>query len=370
MKNDHPTTVTVAPPISYRHLFALTDDTGILQHAKYTVPDREHGYCTDDNARALIVACRGLAHGPDPELERRLPIYLSFLMHAFNRPYGRFRNFMTFDRKWTEEVGSEDSHGRAIWALGVAGVSAPLPSQRELAVRMLEESLPALDSLSSPRAWAYAILGLDHYLGCRRNDFAAYRLMTVLAERLYGQFACNAGEGWPWCEDSLTYSNAKLPYALMLAGVRLRDEEMCSVAVQALAWLITEQTAQGGHLSLIGNDGWYVRGGERARFDQQPLDAMGLTLACASAHGILGDELWRQRAMTAFGWFLGGNDIGIPLYDPASGGCCDGLHSYGVNANQGAESTLAWLIARLRIGELLGEPRSTQHARTGINTNA
>lgn len=347
------------PEIDYRHLLTMTDDTGMLQHAKYTVPDRDHGYCIDDNARALIVACGGLRLRSSSEVEKRVPVYLSFLMHAFNRPFGRFRNFMSYDRQWLEETGSEDSHGRTIWALGVASESAPLPSQRELAIRLLEEAIPAIDAFSSPRAWAYTIFGIDRYLDCRRTDFAAYRLLTVLAERLYMQFTCNGQENWPWCEDSLTYANAKLPMALMLAGNRLRDTEMVNVALRALDWVVGLQRTPQGHLSLIGNNGWYSRGGERARFDQQPIDAMALVLACSSAYRITGEPRWHENALAALGWFLGRNDVGMALFDPSSGGCCDGLHPFGVNANQGAESTLAWLLARIRCDELLRETPGT-----------
>ncbi len=331
-------------------MLRLTDDTGILQHAKYTVPDPRHGYCTDDNARALIAAVYAarLGHKEAPALLHR---YLAFVEGAFNPETGRFRNFMDRDKRWLEEAGSDDSHGRAVWGLGVAVRHAPGGSVvvKELAAGLLVGALPALEPIGFPRAWAFALLGLDAYLKARPDARAAARVMKLLAGRLFEQLKRNASPDWPWWEDVVTYANAKLPHALVVSGARLGDDEMIEAGLKSLRWLIDVQTASAGHLSIIGNRGWLTRDGTRARFDQQPLEAHALVHACLDAAAVTRDESFTADARRAFDWFTGRNDLGLSLYDPETGGCRDGLEPDKMNENQGAESTLAYVLSVLEL---------------------
>jgi len=336
------------PEIDLRHVIRLTDDTGILQHARHATGDRRHGYCTDDNARALIAAVHAARLGRD-EVLAPLERYAAFLCHAFDRDAGRFRNFMGYDRRWLEDVGSDDSHGRAVWGLGVAVSAAAGGPTADLAAELFAEALPALDGMRPPRAWAFALVGIDEFLRARPGDDAAARVRELLAGRLFAQRERYGSDGWPWWEDVLTYANAKLPHALLVSGAALGREDMVEAALASLRWLLDVQTAEAGHLSIIGNRGWYVRGGARARFDQQPLEAHALVHACLDAARVTGDATWAEEARRAFEWFTGLNDLGIALCDPATGGCCDGLMSDGVNRNQGAESTLAYVLSVLEL---------------------
>lgn len=342
------------PPPDLRHLLAMTDDTGMLQHCSYTVPNREHGYCVDDNARALIVAN---IHHAVYRHQSTVPLaqkYLSFLLHAFNPGTGRFRNFMSYDRRWLEETGSEDAHGRAMWALGVTVREAPSEALRALAIRLFNDALPAAAELTAPRAWAFTLLGICAYLEVYAGDARVRRTGWLLARRLHGLYRTCARGDWLWFEDRVTYDNAVLPMALILAGRRQGDQPMLDDGLAALRWLLRLQTAPEGHLSLVGNAGWYVRGGTRARFDQQPVDAMALVGACLEAFRATGDDAWLNEALRALNWFLGANDLSLPLHDFTTGGCHDGLMPQGLNPNQGAESTLAWLLSLLSILEVIG----------------
>ncbi|MDI6907699.1 MAG: glycosyltransferase family 4 protein [Thermoanaerobacterales bacterium] len=342
------------PPPDLKHMLAMTDDTGMLQHCAYTVPDREHGYCVDDNARALIAADLYHAvyrHKSTVPLAQK---YLSFLLHAFNRERGRFRNFMSYDRRWLEEVGSEDAHGRAMWALGVTVRDAPGEALRALATRLFNDALAAVSDLTAPRAWAFTLIGLHAYLEVYSGDARARRAARMLARRLHDQFRAYTRRDWLWFEDRVTYDNATLSRALILAGRRQGERAMLEDGLASLRWLLRLQTAPEGHLSPVGNAGWCVRGGTRARFDQQPVDAMALVGACLEAFRATGDNQWMREALRALNWFLGANDLNLPLYDFTTGGCCDGLMPQGVNPNQGAESTLAWLISLLSILEVIG----------------
>jgi glycosyltransferase involved in cell wall biosynthesis len=353
---DYPTRmVEQLPRLNLQHLLLITDDTGILQHCVYTTPNREHGYCTDDQARALIATtmCHSLF-----ENKMVIPLiqkYLAFLFHAFNRENGRFRNFMSYDRHWLETAGSEDAHGRALWSLGVVVRDAPNDAVHFLAARLFNEGLGAIEPFTSPRAWAYALVGLHSYMEAYAGDAEARRLRDLLTDRLYRAFRENADAGWLWCEDVVTYDNAKLPHALLVAGRRIPDSGIFWTGLQTLEWLLEQQTAENGHLCLIGNAGWLTREGRRSNFDQQPLDAMALVEACIEAFRGTGDFRWIVEARRCLNWFLGFNDLNLPLYDFTTGGCYDGLTPQGVNANQGAESTLAWLISLLTMFEAVGQ---------------
>lgn len=342
------------PEIRLDHLRVLTDDTGVLQHAIFSVPNLHHGYCNDDNARALIATCLYHTIFRDKSVLPLLKRYLAFLYYSFNPDNGYFRNFMSFTRQWLELKGSEDAHGRTMMALGIAVENAPGDPVRGMAMRLFQEGMGVIENFTSPRAWAFIIIGLHAYLAIYSGDAAARKLRTTLAERLYNLFQANASPEWYWLEETVTYANAKLCQALILAGQWIPHTEMFQCGLTALEWLLEKQTAREGHLSIIGNDAWMSRDGTRSAFDQQPIEAMGLVEACAEAYRATGNQDWFTRAETCLGWFLGRNDLTTPLYNFETGGCCDGLHPMGVNANQGAESTLAGLISILVMYEISG----------------
>jgi len=339
------------PVIDLRHLERLTDDVGILQHALATVPNYAEGYTTDDNARALVLTIHleelgKLWVGQTGGLAAR---YLAFLWFAYNPANGHLRNFMAFDRRWLEEFGSKDSHARTLWALGaVLGRSQQL-GLRRAAGRLFELILPAARDFTDLRAVAFALIGLHYYLPQFSGDRAAQEIRTVLAERLYATYQQNSADDWPWFEGQLTYANAALPHALLLSGRSMDHSPMVEVGLRTLDWLMEVQTAPAGRFAPVGNEGFYARGGPRARFDQQPIEAHATVSACIEAFQQTGERRWRQYARRAFEWFLGRNDVGNSLYDPVSGGCCDGLSPEGPNVNQGSESTLSFLLALVEL---------------------
>lgn len=335
------------PPLNLDHLSIMTDDTGILQHAAFTIPRYDEGYCLDDNARALLLMTLVEDAGhDDPDAVRKLATrYLAFVNHAFQKSSGRFTNFMSFSRTWTEEYGSEDSHGRALWALGsVIGRSSD-PGRVSLARDLFHEALPALDRFSSPRAWAYALLGIEQYLHAFSGDRNVLVTGQAIAGRLFALFRALDGPDWPWCEDRVTYCNARLPQALIAAGVWMGDEAMMATGLRSLEWLVTIQKTAEGYFAPVGTNGFFERGSQAATFDQQPVDACATVSACMQAFRATGDHQWTEHAHRAFTWFLGQNQLQQSLYDPASGGCRDGLHIDRTNENEGAESTLSFLLS-------------------------
>jgi hypothetical protein len=341
------------PELNLTHLRTMTDDTGLLQHAVYGIPRHEEGYCLDDNARALtLMASVEEARIDTPAQVRSLSTrYLAFVRHAFEPGSGRFRNFMSYARHWKEPCGSEDSHGRAIWALGAVCARTGDSGRRAVATDLLERAMPKVTSFTSPRAWAYALLGIAEYVQAQGDDGSIASLGRELAGRLLNLFRDSARRDWPWYEDRVTYCNARLPQALMLSGRWMRDESMLSTGLRSLDWLATIQTRDDGFFSPIGSDGFYVRGGPRADFDQQPVEACGMVAACLLGHQMTGDVRWHTRALQAFHWFLGENQLRQWVYDPATGGCRDGLHRARLNENQGAESTVSFLMALLDVRE-------------------
>lgn len=349
--------ITELPDFNLHHMKIMTDDTGILQHAKYSVPDRHHGYCVDDNARALIVASRYYMLMEDKSVIPMIQTYLSYMHYSFNSENGRFRNFMSYDRRWLEDVGSEDSHGRSLWGLGVAVQCAPNDAIRNMAASLFLDSLNGVEDFTSPRAWAFTIVGLHAYMALYGGDADVRRIRTVLSKKLLALFKDhNSPDDWPWCEDTVTYANAKLSHALILAGQWIPDTEMHEMGIRSLKWLLKEQTAPDGHLSIIGNFNWRHKDDKKSSaFDQQPIEAMSLIEACAEAFRSTGDMKWIEEGWRCLGWFMGRNDLNEKIYDFTTGGCCDGLESTGVNANQGAESTLSWLISLLTMYEVLGQ---------------
>jgi glycosyltransferase involved in cell wall biosynthesis len=340
------------PEVDLRHLRVLTDDTGVLQHSLYCTPDRTHGYCCDDNARALIVAAMYWDQTHDDSAIPMMHTYLAFLSHAFNEETRRFRNFMRYDRTWSEPVGSEDSHGRAMWGLGQAVALCPHQSMIALATRLFKEGLGTMERFSSPRAWAFAIVGIHAYLRRFGGDSEVRRWREKLTDKLAGLFRDNMTGDWPWCENVVTYSNAKLPHALLMSGKWMRRNDVIDMGKSALSWLLDVQTNADGMLSIVGTDGWYPRDGAKASFDQQPVEAHALVDACIEAYHVTREDYWIEQARKAFHWFLGDNDLRTPIYDFTTGGCRDGLHADRVNENQGAESTLAWLMSLLLMHDL------------------
>jgi hypothetical protein len=346
------------------HLYRLTDDTGMLQHATFAVPNYNEGYATDDNARALLLAVliEQLGGTESAGIEKLAARYLAFLGYAFNPENGRFRNFLTYERKWTEAAGSEDCHGRSLWALGTVLGRSKNQALRGAAGRLFETAVPAVLAFSSPRAWAFALLGIQEYLDSFPGDRDAQQMRSVLATRLVELYGSNQSPEWNWFEDVLAYSNARLPQAVLMAGRRSSDTLMVSAALGALNWLTEKQhSPENGHFVPIGSQGFYRKGREKARFDQQPVEAGGAVSACLEAYRATGDDRWIEETWSAFNWFLGKNDLQIALYDPLTGGCRDGLHPERVNENQGAESTLAFLTALVEMRSL-GE---VDHSRTG-----
>lgn len=341
------------PGMKLDHLDRMSDSTGIFQHASFTVPNFAEGYCTDDNARALVLAVmlQKLGHG-SPPITAHAATYAAFLNHAFDRASRRFHNFMSFDRHWLDEVGSEDCQGHALWALGLCVAQAGHASFQTLAADLFEQALPQAADLTSPRAWAFSLIGIDEYLSRLGGDRRANHMRELLAAKLMQRYADAATEDWEWFEDVVSYTNAKLPQALIRTGHSLENAAMLDTGLRSLRWLLAVQTSPAGSLRPIGSNGFYPRGKERALFDQQPIEAQVTVSACIEAFHATGDRFWVAAAYRAFEWFLGRNDLGLALYDSSTGGCRDGLHVDRVSQNQGAESTLAFLLALAEMQEL------------------
>ena len=336
------------PPLRLDHIVRMSDGTGIIQHATFNVPNFNEGYCTDDNARAFIL-CDLLdelgGRPPSESLDRLATSYLAFLSAAMNRETGRFRNFMSHGRQWLEHAGSEDSHARALWAAGTGAGRSRNEGHRKLSAQLFERGLSVVESFSSPRAWAFALLGIHEYLRPLPGHSIVKALREVLTLKLIGLWKNCATENWPWFESSATYENARLCQALLLSGQWMPHAEALEIGLESLGWLASVQKTQAGHFRPIGSNGFYERDGAHAYFDQQPVEAQAMVSACLEAFRATQDGSWSREAKRAFEWFLGRNDLGLPLYDSSSGGCSDGLHQDRVNENQGAESTLAFHLS-------------------------
>ena len=336
------------PEIKLNHLQLLTDDTGILQHARFMIPNRAHGYSSDDNARALIITMLAQDYIAEPGLLDQLSCqYLSFLDYAFDQGSGRFRNFMSYTRRWSHKTDYEDCQARVLWSLGVSVVHSKKDSEVGMAMDLFERALPAFEKFRSPRAVAIGLLGILTYQQRFSGDRNARRCGEMLLDRLYTICSGNDSTDWPWIEETATYENSRIPQALIAAGIDDGQREILDKGLEMLDWLLTVQRDPSGHLTVIGNRGWYPRGKSKARFDQQPVEAGSLVEACVEAFAATGDLKWAREAGFCFEWFLGRNDLQSPLYDYRTGGCRDGLQPGGVNQNQGAESTLVWLMALL-----------------------
>lgn len=336
------------PEPAMDHLLRLTDDTGLFQHAKFTIPNRAHGYCTDDNARGAIAMVKYYAQYPDSQALRLLDIYLSFLMYA-QEPDGSIRNFMDFDRTWWEEEPAHDGFGRTLWAWGAILANPPSPAYVSVVKDCFDRSVGHAPR-QSLRGLAYCIFGLCDYLRQFPGASDIKRYLEQAADTLAAQYHEARYTDWNWFEDVLTYDNAVLPHALFAAGMALGDDRYIEAATKTADFLL-ETTFDGDHFSFIGCRGWYERGRTRALFDQQPLEAAATVLMLRAAYDVTSDAKFLTLQRTAFDWFLGANDLRIPLYDFHTKGCLDGLMPGGVNGNQGAESTVSFLLSLLSIME-------------------
>jgi glycosyltransferase involved in cell wall biosynthesis len=350
-----------APPeMRIDHFLSMCDDTGLLQHAVHCVPDRSHGYCVDDNARALLLACALNDPG-----EQRLPEVLTarfaaFVQHAWNPDTRRFRNFMGFNRCWLEDSGSEDSHGRTLWALGVCALTDANLSRRTWAASLFAEAMTTADQFRSPRAWAFVLLGLDAYCSAVTEDDRAAALRVILADRLIAVFDAVETRDWVWFEEGLAYDNARLPQALILAGLATASPNYLQTGLRSLRWLVKQQTSATGQFRPVGTEGF---GDTRQRpqpFDQQPLEATATIAACFAAWRADHDVEWKAEAARVFAWFLGSNDLAVSLVDLETGSCRDGLHPDRPNENRGGESVVSYLLGLSEIRQVarLGESRA------------
>jgi glycosyltransferase involved in cell wall biosynthesis len=334
------------PEIKLDHLFRMSDSTGMFQHASFTVPNFNEGYCTDDNARALVLTqiLQRLGHG-SPRLATRATTFAAFLNYAFDRKGRCFRNFLSFDRIWLEEVGSEDCHGHALWALGLCASQTGQDNFQMLAAELFEQALPLATEFTSPRAWADTLIGINEYLQRFSGDRLANQVGELLTAKLIQRYADAATEEWQWFEDTVSYANAKLAHAMILSGRCMKNKPILELGLKTLLWLTKLQTSDEGFFRPIGSNGFFPRGKERAHFDQQPIEAQATVSACIEAYTATSDPSWITEAWRAFEWFLGRNDLRMALYDPTTGGCRDGLHADRLSQNQGGESTLAFLLA-------------------------
>ena len=338
-------------PVDLSAVERMTDGTGMAQHALHRVPDRRHGYCIDDNARALILMCR-MAATERATAERLGTIYAAFVQHGWNQDDRVFRNFMGYNRTWLESAGSEDSNGRTLWALGVAAAQAPTRALRDWAADLFDTTLSVVETLGSPRAMAFAMLGAAAMIDARPGHARARAILQDGATMLASLVTVSRRPDWAWFEAVLAYDNARLPEALLRAGHVLGRQDWIDTGIETLAWIVEQQTAARGHFRAVGTDSFGAAYAPPRQFDQQPLEAWATVDACATAASIVRDARWAIEAERAFAWFTGDNDLALPVASTGDGGCFDGLMPHGVNRNQGAESILALQLAACTMAEL------------------
>ncbi len=357
-RNDVP-----APRPRFDYLRAITDDVGVFQHAQHGIPTRQHGYCTDDVGRALVAAVEGVARSADPVAEGLVPGYLSFLLDA-QLADGRFGNLMTYDRRFEDGTASQDTLGQAIWGLGTTVAVGRDAGWRSLAAEVLDRSLLPAADLTDTKAVGYAMIGLHGYLQRYPGALAARRTLRLLGERQIARLVEHDRDGWCWFDDALTYANPIAPEALLRGGQALDDQRWTDAGLRTLDFLLAS-TFVGGRFEFAGNEGWWPRAGSPARYGQQPIEA-GLTArACVAAHEVTGEQAYLDRARDAVAWLLGRNRLGVPLYDPRTGRCADGLDRHGASSNAGAESTICALLGLLVLprSALTDDPDPTVGAR-------
>lgn len=349
------------PALRSEYLRSMCDDTGLFQHAVHCVPDRSHGYCIDDNARALVLSC-ALNTSDDRLSELLTSRFAAFVQHAWNPDTGRFRNFMSFDRRWLEDAGSEDSHARTLWSLGECARNDDNPARRAWARCLFATALTAAKDFTSPRAWAFTLLGLDAYCVVAPDDADAARLRRDLAARLMAILSAVATADWYWFEEGLAYDNARLSQALILTGNRLSDPAYVTAGLKSLHWLVERQTSENGFFQPVGTAGFAERRMQPQSFDQQPVEAAATISACLAACRTDGDAAWETAASAAFAWFLGSNDLLTSLVDRETGSCRDGLHPDRANENRGGESVVSYLLA-------LSDMRQFRNVNNNVQSN-
>ncbi|MFC1770452.1 glycosyltransferase [Candidatus Margulisiibacteriota bacterium] len=342
------------PDINLAHLKSLTDDTGILEHAKFSIPDRKHGYCLDDNARALVVSIQYYRLTKDPTIIPYIDRYLSFILDAYDEKRNILRNRLTYKRHWDNKEIPETAHARGLCALGMCCAHGPKHIE-QLAIKLFRDSAPKLESTNHPHVMAIAIGALSKYLTCFSGDAYYRKLKNKLASKLYTVFTKNSSPDWPWFEDKISWGSATIAKGLIIAGNELNNNDYLNLGIKLLKWLINAQLENSAYFSFIGNQGWYYRNKEKALFDQQPIEAHSMASACIAAYQATGKKEWITKARLAFNWFLGLNILNIPVYDYMTGGCKDGIQVNWVNENEGAESTLCWLMTLLEYKILLSE---------------
>ncbi len=342
-----PLDISVMPAYHPDHIIRITDDTGIIQHAKYGIPYLKEGYCLDDNARALLFCMKAIRQNKDKEVKKLLPVYLSYI-HYMHNPDGSFRNFLSFSRQHLDERGSEDSFGRAVWALGFLVLYAPNDAYKQIGMEILNKSRQYFSKLKAPRGLANTIIGLAYYLKARPDNEELSQEIKGLTDKLVKFYHSNKSDGWDWFEEYMTYDNAILPLALLHASEVTGIKEYAELGKVTTRFLSSVNFRR-GHYAPVGNKGWYKKGSKNAKFDQQAIDTMSSVLLYYQAYQVFKSKDYLDYQFKAYMWFLGENELRLPLYDHETHGCCDGLEKTGLNRNQGAESTLAYWISHLTV---------------------
>jgi len=337
----------ILPDFTLAHIRRLTDDTGIIQHAKFGVPNLKEGYCIDDNARALLMVLMAHKQKKDPLALELLPIYLSYIHYMQNKD-GTFRNFLSFKRDYLDEVGSEDSFGRTIWALGYLLCNSPNDAYYQSGKMIFFDAAKNFDKLKSLRGTANTIIGICYYLRTNKSDDSMTEILRKMVYKIIDHYDNESDPDWKWFEPIMSYDLGIIPMSLFYSYEFLTEDKILDTAITSMNFL-TSVTMKDGSLSLIGNEKWYRMGGERSFYAQQPVDAMAMVLMYYQAFIVTKNKEYLNLMFISFMWFLGENDLRMTLYDFETLGCCDGIERYGINRNQGAESTLAYLISHLRV---------------------